>query len=65
MGCTPTPTFMEHLKLMFVAAKPPPSHVFTEVALMEAEESGNLSPIGRCGGVFRPKNLFWAAPRIS
>jgi hypothetical protein len=56
---------MEHLKLMFVAAKPPPSHVFTEVALMEAEESGNLSPIGRCGGVFRPKNLFWAAPRIS
>ena len=40
MGCMPTPTFMEHLTLTFVAAKPPPSHVFTEVALMEAEESG-------------------------
>ena len=40
MGCTPTPTFMEHLKLTFVVAKPPPSHVFTEVPLMEAEESG-------------------------
>jgi len=32
---------MEHLKLMFVAAKPPPSRVFTEVALMEAEGSGD------------------------
>jgi hypothetical protein len=31
---------IDHLKLRFVAAKPPPSHVFTEVALMEAEESG-------------------------
>jgi hypothetical protein len=31
---------IDHLKLTFVAAKPPPSHVFTEVALMEAEESG-------------------------
>jgi hypothetical protein len=31
---------MEHLKLTFVAAKPPPSHVFTEVAPLEAEESG-------------------------
>ena len=40
MGCTPTPTFMEHLKLTFAAEKPPPSHIFTEVALMEAEESG-------------------------
>jgi hypothetical protein len=27
-------------KLTLVAAKPPPSHVFTEAALMEAEESG-------------------------
>ena len=27
---------MEHLKLIFVAEKPPPSHVFTEVALMTA-----------------------------
>jgi len=31
---------IDHLKLMFVATKPPPSPVFTEVALMEAEESG-------------------------
>jgi len=31
---------IDHLKLTFVAAKPPPSHVFTEVALREAEESG-------------------------
>ena len=30
---------IEHLKLTFVAAKPPPSHVFTAVALMAAEES--------------------------
>jgi hypothetical protein len=31
---------MEHLKQTFAAAKPPPSHVFTEVAQMAAEESG-------------------------
>jgi len=31
---------IDHLKLTFVAAKPPPPHVFTEVALPEAEESG-------------------------
>jgi hypothetical protein len=31
---------IDHLKLTFVAAKPPPSHVFTEVALVEAEENG-------------------------
>ena len=30
--------FIDHLKLTFAAAKPPPSHVFTGVALMEAEE---------------------------
>jgi len=30
---------IDHLKLGFVADKPPPSHVFTEVALPEAEES--------------------------
>ena len=33
-----TPTFIDHLKLGFVAAKPPPSHVFEQVALMAAEE---------------------------
>jgi hypothetical protein len=39
MGCTPTPIFIDHLKLTFVAAKPPPSHVFEQVALLEVEES--------------------------
>ena len=29
---------IDHLKLEFVAAKPPPSHVFEQVALMAAEE---------------------------
>jgi hypothetical protein len=29
---------IEHLKLRFIAEKPPPAHVFTEVALMAAEE---------------------------
>ena len=28
-------------KLTFVAAKPPPPHVFEQVALMAAEESGD------------------------
>ena len=32
---------IDHLKLTFVAAKPPPSHAFTEVTLMAAEESGD------------------------
>jgi hypothetical protein len=40
MGRTPTPTFIDHLKLTFAAEKPPSSHVFTEVAPLEAEESG-------------------------
>jgi len=31
---------IDHLKLMFAAAKPPPSHVFEQVALTAAEESG-------------------------
>jgi len=30
---------IDHLKLTFAAAKPPPSHVLSEVALMAAEES--------------------------
>jgi len=29
---------IDHLKLTFVAEKPPPSHVFAELALMAAEE---------------------------
>jgi len=32
---------IDHLKLTFVADKPPPPHVFTEVALMATEESGD------------------------
>jgi len=31
---------IDYLKLRFIAEKPPPSYVFTEVAVMEAEESG-------------------------
>jgi hypothetical protein len=31
---------IDHLKLRFAAAKPPPSHAFTEVALPEADASG-------------------------
>jgi len=31
--------FIDHLKLTFAAAKSPPSHVFAEIALIEAEES--------------------------
>jgi len=31
---------IDHLKLTFVAAKPPPCHVFEQVALTAAEESG-------------------------
>jgi hypothetical protein len=58
MGCTPTPAFIDHLKLVFVAAKPPPSHVITEVALMEAEESGSLSPFSRFERIFCPDMLF-------
>jgi hypothetical protein len=32
---------IDHLELRFLANKPPPSHVFIEVALMAAEESGD------------------------
>jgi len=31
---------IDHMKLTFVAAKPPPSHVFEQVALAAAEDSG-------------------------
>jgi len=31
---------IDHLKLRFVADKPPPSHVFEQVELTAAEESG-------------------------
>jgi len=58
--------FIDHLKLTFAAMKPPPSHVFEQVALMAAEESGeyfqafeitgsgSLSSFGRCGRVCDP-----------
>jgi hypothetical protein len=32
---------IDHLKLHFIAEKPPPSRIFEKVALMAAEESGN------------------------
>jgi len=32
---------IRHLKLMFVAEKPPPSQIFEQVALIAAEESGD------------------------
>ena len=48
---------IDHLKLTFVADKPPPSHVFTEVALMEAEESGSLFSFSRCGGISCPDRI--------
>ncbi len=32
---------IRHLELTFVAEKPPPIHVFGQVALMAAEESGD------------------------
>jgi len=35
-----TPVFIDHLKLTFVAAKPRPSHVFEQITLAAAEESG-------------------------
>ena len=31
---------IRHLELTFAAAKPPPAHVFEQVALTAAEESG-------------------------
>ena len=33
---------IDHLKLTFAEAKPPPSHVFEQVALAAAEESGGI-----------------------
>jgi hypothetical protein len=35
-GSTPTPKFIRRRELTFVAAKPPPAHVFEQVALMAA-----------------------------
>jgi hypothetical protein len=32
---------IRHLELTFAAEKPPPSHVFEQVILMAAEESGD------------------------
>jgi hypothetical protein len=32
---------IDHLKLTFVADKPPPPHIFEQVALITAEESGD------------------------
>jgi len=41
-------------KLTFAAAKPPSSHVFAEVALTEAEESGSPSSFSRGGEISCP-----------
>ena len=38
--CAVMDRIIDHLNQTFVAAKPLPSHVFTDVALMAAEESG-------------------------
>jgi len=46
------------MKLTFVVAKLPPSHVFTEVALMEAEENGSLSLFSRGGGISCPDMIY-------
>jgi hypothetical protein len=47
----------KRVKLTFAAANPPPPHVFIEVALMEAEESGEYFWIfvltGRRLGILR------------
>jgi len=59
-----------HLRLTFVAEKPPPSQVFYQVALMTAEKSGgfsqaslitgrgNLSSFNRSRGIACPDMLF-------
>lgn len=36
-------SLIDHLKLTFVAEKPPPSHVFEQVALTTAEENVDYS----------------------
>jgi hypothetical protein len=51
-----TPTFIDHLKLGFVADRPPPSPVFEQVALPAAEESGEY--------FYRPNMLFGLDCRI-
>ena len=38
--CAVVDRIIRHLKLTFVAEKPPPIHVFGQVALMAAEEGG-------------------------
>ena len=70
------PIFINHLKLTFVATKPPPSQVFEQVALPAAEEgrehflafvimaSGSLLSFGLSERVFRPKNVSLAPERV-
>jgi hypothetical protein len=36
--CAAVDRIIEHLKLTFVAAKPPPPHAFEQVVLMAAEQ---------------------------
>jgi hypothetical protein len=53
---------IDHLKLTFVAPKPPPSHIFEQVTLMAAHlmitGSGSLSSFSLWERVFRPNMLF-------
>ncbi len=42
-GLNANAPFIDHLRLTFVAAKPPPSHLFEQVAFRAAEESGEDS----------------------
>ena len=61
---------IDHVKMTFVAEKPPPSHVVEQVALMAAEESGDifdhliftgresLSSFSQCGRISCPDMIF-------
>jgi hypothetical protein len=56
------PIFIDHLKLTFMVAKSPPSHVFEQVTLTAAHLiiTGNGSPssFSRCERIFRRSMLF-------
>jgi len=41
MAFMPMPTFIDHMKLTFVAAKALPCHVFEQVALTAAEKNAD------------------------
>jgi hypothetical protein len=39
--CAVVDRIIRHLELTFIPEKPPPAHIFEQVALMAAEESGD------------------------